>query len=81
MAAVSGQAVNGTVVSPNLTEGCECVGMPEAQQPSSASAEQHRGAWHHAQSANPVCLSTGRLLEETVSSVSRVILLFSADIN
>lgn len=67
LAAVGGQAVDGTVVPPDLTEGRKWVNVPEAQQPSSASAEQYRGAWHHAQSANPVCLSTGRLLEETTA--------------
>ena len=67
LAAVGGQAVDGTVMSPDLAEGRKWVNVPEAQQPASASAEQYRGAWHHAQSANPVCLSTGRLLEETTA--------------
>lgn len=68
LAAVGGQAVDGTVVSPDLAERRKWVGVPEAQQPSSASAEQHRGAWHHAQSANPVCLGADRLLDETAAS-------------
>lgn len=75
LAAVGGQAVDGAVVSPDLAEGREWVGVPEPQQPSSASAEQHRGARHHTQSANPVCLGTDRLLEETMArvySVSRI---------
>lgn len=68
LAAVGGQAVDRTVVSPDLAEGRQRVGVPEAQQPSSASAEQHLGAWHHAQSTNPVCLGTDGLLEETTAS-------------
>lgn len=65
LAAVGGQAVDGAVVSSDLTEGSQRAGVPKTQQASSASTEQHLGAWHHAQSTNPVCLGTNTLLEET----------------
>lgn len=63
LGAVGGQAIDGTVMAPDLAEGRQWVGVPEAQQASSATAEQHRGARDHAQSADPVCLSTGTLSE------------------
>lgn len=63
LAAVSSQAVDWTVVSLDLTEGCKRVNVPKAQQPSSASTEQNRGAWHHTQSTNPVCLGIDQLVD------------------
>lgn len=51
--------------------------MPEAQQPASASAEQHWGARNYAQSADPVGLGAGRLREDTVYGGRQVILLFA----
>lgn len=68
LAAVSSQTVDGTVVSLDLAEGYQGVGVPKTQQPPSATTEQHWGAWHDAQSANPVSLGTDRLLYEATAN-------------
>lgn len=57
------QTIDGTAVPLDLSKRREGVGVPKAKHPSSAPSEEHRGAWHHSQSTNPVCLGTDQLLE------------------
>lgn len=68
MGTVSCQAVDGAVVSLDLSKGCQWVGVPKAKQPSSAPTEEHRGTRYDAQSTNPVCLGTDRLLGDDTTN-------------
>lgn len=48
LAAVGGQAIDGTVVALDFAKGRQRVRMPESQQASAAPANQQRGAWNDA---------------------------------
>lgn len=67
VAAVGGDAVDGTLVSLQLPERPQGVRVPQLENPGSAAAQQRRRPGHHAQRTHPVPVGVGDLLwtEET----------------
>lgn len=61
-AAVSGDAVDGALVSPEFSERTQRVRVPELQHTTSTAAQQGRRTWYDAQRAHPVPMSVRDLL-------------------
>lgn len=62
MAAVGGDAVDGALVALQLSQGAECVRVPQLEHPASAAAQQGRRAGDDAQRTHPVPVGVGDLL-------------------
>lgn len=64
MAAVGGDAVDGALVTLQLPQSPERVGVPQLEHPASAAAQQGRRPWYDAQCTNPVTVGVRNLLLE-----------------
>lgn len=72
MAAVGGDAVDGALVALELSQGAECVRVPQLEHPASAAAQQGRRAGDDAQRTNPVPVCVGDLLGDRRKKKNRV---------
>lgn len=62
MAAVGGDAVDGALMALQLSQGAECVRVPQLEHPASAAAQQGWRAGDDAQCTHPVPVCVGDLL-------------------
>ena len=66
MAAVGSDAVDGAVMTLELPQSPQCVRVPELEHPTSAAAQQGRGAGDDAQRTHPVTVSIRDLLMDEI---------------